>query len=257
MKIKLLLFISMMSHWAFAQIVGYEFGLGYTYTSPIGTMNQNIKGGNGLTMELNVIPEKINRLAIGMDMNYTVYGNDVSKQEYTFSDGTTAKMDIIVNNTFLNFMVGGRYYIMEVEGKSIKPYVSLKGGYSWFRTNLNIYDPDDNDHCEPVDTDLLMKDGTFLLSGGGGIQWDLCSIFKKKKPNRFLFNVGAHLTLGGRVNYMNSDAPSQNHSNHYSSDVSAQFINTQTLVIHEHHVGYVYSSFVEMVELRAGFVFRR
>jgi hypothetical protein len=208
-------------------------------------------------MELNVIPEKINRLAIGMDMNYTVYGNDVSKQEYTFSDGTTAKMDIIVNNTFLNFMIGGRYYIVEVEGKNIKPYVSLKGGYSWFRTNLNIYDPDDNDHCEPVDTDLLMKDGTFLLSGGGGIHWDLSSIFKKQEPNRFLFNVGANLTLGGKVNYMNSDAPSQNHSNHYSSDVNAQFINTQTQVIHEHHVGYVYSSFVEMVEIRAGFIFRR
>ncbi len=257
MKLKLLLFTFLMSHWAFAQIEGYEFSFGYTYASPIGTMNQNIKRGNGFTMEFNLIPEKINRLAFGVDMNYTMYGNDISKQEYTFSDGSTARMDIIVNNTFLNFMVGGRYYIIEVEGKNMKPYVSLKGGYSWFHTNLNIYDPDDNDHCEPVDSDILMKDGTFLISGGGGFHWDLSSVFKKKEPNRFLFNAGANLTLGGKVNYMNSDAPTQNHNIQNHSDVSAQFINTQTQVVHEHHVGYVYSSFVEMVEIRAGFIFRR
>lgn len=257
MKILTLLFCLFLSTIALAQLQNYEFGIGYTYTSPIATMKQNISGGNGITANFYVTPEKLNRVAFGMDFNYTVYGQDISKQEYTFTDGTTARMDIIVNNAFLNFMVGTRYLLTSQQGKAITPYVSGKVGYSWFRTDLNIYDPDDNDHCEPIDHDLLLKDGTFALSAGGGAYWDLSSVFKKKRPNRFLFNLETNLTLGGKVNYMNTDAPTQSHANHHPSDVTAQFLNTQTQIVHEHHVGYVYSSFVEMIEIRGGFIFRR
>jgi hypothetical protein len=256
MKLPGLLLCLTLSQIACAQFQGYEFAIGYTFTAPIATMKQNVKHGNGMTMEFYLIPEKSNRLVYGMDINYTIYGHDKSRQEYTFNDGSTAKMDIIVNNSFTNFMVGGRYFIVEPEGKTIKPYVSLKVGYSWFRTNLSIYDPDDDDHCEPVDSDMLLKDGTFLLSGGGGFQWDLSSVFKNASENKFLFNLGANLTLGGNVNYMNTDAPKHSSNNNMQSDVMAQFVNTQTQVVHEHHVGYVYSSFVEMVEIRAGFAFR-
>lgn len=257
MKIRSLLFCLILSNTAFAQFQYYELGVGYTYASPLATMKQNIKQGNGVTMDFYLLPEKNTRWAIGMDFNYTIYGYDESKQEYTFSDGTTARMDIIVDNSFLNFMVGGHYILTSVEEKKLKTYLSFKGGYSWFRTNLNIYDPDDNDSCEPVETDLLLKDGTFSISGGGGLQWDFSSIFKRKAPNRMLFNLGANLTLGGKVNYMNTDAPTHNHANNQPSDVTAQFVNTQTQVVHEHHVGYVYTSFMEMVEFRAGFIFRR
>lgn len=256
MKNRILFFCLFLSSAAFAQVQNLEMGLGYTYTAPITTMKQNISQGNGFTMDFYVTPEKINRFAFGMDLNYNIYGHDKSKQEYTFSDGSTAKMDIIVNNSFTNFMLGGRYFLTDIEGKKIQPYVNAKVGYSWFRTNLNIYDPDDDDHCEPVDTDMLLKDGTVVVSGGAGFHWDLSSIFKRNEPNRFLFNVGANLTLGGQVNYMNSDAPKHNNNNNMQTDVTAQFVNTQTQVVHEHHVGYVYTSFVEMVEIRAGFVFR-
>ncbi|HEU5289356.1 MAG TPA: hypothetical protein VFU05_01860 [Cyclobacteriaceae bacterium] len=254
MKILTLFFCLSLTTLANAQFQSYEIGLGYTFTAPIATMKQNINHGNGVTMDFYLTPEKISRFAFGMDINYTVYGYDKSKQEYTFDDGSTARMDIIVDNSFFNLMFGGRYLLTASQETNLKPYVSLKGGYSWFRTNLNIYDPDDNDHCEPIENDLLMKDGTFLFSAGGGIQWDLR---KKKSPNRFLFNAGVNLTLGGQVSYMNTDAPSSNHMNHNSSDVNAQFINTQTQVVHEHHVGYVYTSFLEMMDFRAGFIFRR
>jgi hypothetical protein len=257
MKFLALFFSLIASNLAWAQFQNYEIGLGYTFAAPIATMKQNISHGNGITMDFYLTPEKNSRFAFGMDMNYTVYGYDKSKQEYTFDDGTTARMDIIVDNSFFNLMFGGRYLLSNPPAGNLKPYVALKGGYSWFRTNLNIYDPDDNDHCEPVETDLLIKDGTFLVSGGGGLQWDLKGIFRRNSPNRFLFNVGVNLTLGGKINYMNTDAPNQNHTNHNNSDVTAQFLNTQTQVVHEHHVGYVYTSFLEMMDFRAGFIFRR
>lgn len=257
MKTPLLLFCFLLIGMASrAQLASYDFGVGYTYATPVAGMKQTIQRGNGFTMDFYMTPENHTRFAFGMDMNYTIYGHDKSRQTYTFSDGSTAKMDIVVNNSFLNFSVGGRYLVCDPEGKKIQPYVNLRGGYSWFRTDLNIYDPDDFDHCEPVDTDMLLKDGTFMITGGGGFHWDLSSIFKRGEPNRFFFNLGANLTLGGKVNYMNTDAPEHHTQHMMQSDVTAQFINTQTQVVHEHHVGYVYSSFIEMVEIRAGFVFR-
>src|SRR5688572_4223260 len=117
MKTLSLLFLLVLSHIAVAQIQNYEVGVGYAYSSPIGTMQQNIKRGNGVTLDFYFTPELINRLAVGMDLNLTVYGTDKSIQEYTFDDGTTAKMEIVVDNYFANLMFGGRYYLTEIEGK--------------------------------------------------------------------------------------------------------------------------------------------
>jgi hypothetical protein len=254
MKIITTLLLAISFHVVSAQL-SYEFGGGYAYTAPINTMKQHIRQGHGLTTQFYITPSKNPRLSLGVDLGLTLYGYDKSRQEYTFEDGTTAKMDIVVDNTFMNAMIAARYFIVPPEGRLIKPYVETKVGYSWFSTSLNIYDPDDSDHCEPVDQDILMKDGTLIFSGSGGIQWDLASIFRKRTPDRLLLNIALDLTLGGKVSYMNTDAPSPSQHN-MESDVQATFINTQTQVTHQHHVGYVYTSFVEMTQLRVGLVFK-
>lgn len=252
MKTRLTLLFAVPVMLASGQSLKKEFGFGYTFAAPVATMQQTIRNGHGFTMNYYWLT-KNEKLAVGADLSYTIYGHDKSRQEYTFNDGTVAPMDIVVSNSFLNAMLGTRYYF--ITGKQLKPFASLRMGYTRFTTNLYIYDPNDRDHCEPVDKDLLLKDGTFAASAGGGFQWDMRKIFKRYPPNTFLFNVGASLTLGGNVRYMNTDAP--DHNQHLpNSDVTARFINNQTQVVHEHHVGYVYASYVEMIELRAGFIMR-
>ena len=229
-----------------------EIGMGYTYMSPMGSMQKNVRHGHGFTMDYYVIPNA-GRFGIGAEFNYTIYGYSKTRQLYTFDDGTQADMDITVNNSISTIMLAARYYLRDAA--IFRPYITVKGGYSWFITNLNIYDPSDWDNCEPIDEDILLKDGTFLASGGAGFQYDLSGLFKKMRSDFLLMNLSVNLTLGGRVNYMNADAPS--HAHHPpTNDVTARFINTQTQVVHEHHVGYVYTSYVEMVDMRAGIVLR-
>jgi hypothetical protein len=135
----------------------------------------------------------------------------------------------------------------------------MKAGYSWFNTNLNIYDPDDFDSCEPVETALLQKDGTWIYSVGGGLTYDLSSVFKKLHTEFLFINVSAFYTQGGTVNYMNTDVPDGHHSSsppNRTGDLEATFINTQTQVIHKHHVGYVYTSFAQMMDFRLGLTIR-
>jgi Outer membrane protein beta-barrel domain len=233
-----------------------EWSMGYAFSNPLGTMKQNINQGHGFVMDfLMLAPSK--KYAVGVDFNCSMYGYDQSRQQYMFPDGTTAEMDVAVTNTFTNLMASGQYNL--VTGKSVTPYVGFKTGYSWYKTNLSIYDPDDTDSCEPVEATLLQKDGTWIYSIGAGIKYDLSSVFKKLRKERMFINLSAHYTQGGTVNYMNTDAPDAHHvstSSNRSSDVEATFVNTQTQVVHKHHVGYVYSSFAQMMDYRLTLAFR-
>ncbi len=233
-----------------------EWSFGYAYSSPSGKMKQNIKQGNGVILDFHLLsPGK--KFSLGADFNYSIYGYDQSRQQYMFSDGTTADMDINVTNSFLNLMAAGRYYLLT--DKKILPYVEGKAGYSWFRTNLNIYDPDDFDSCKPIEKDILQKDGTIIYSFGGGLRYDLAPLFKKIGKNQLFVNLSANYTQGGMVNYMNTDAPAMHHGSsppNRTGDVEASFINTQTQVIHKHHVGYVYTSYAQMMDYRLTFTFR-
>jgi opacity protein-like surface antigen len=233
-----------------------EWSLGYVYTSPTGKMKQNIDRAHGGVLDFHFLsPDK--KLALGTDLNYSIYGFDKTRQQYTFSDGTTADMDIQVSNSFFNLMASGRYYLLT--GKKVSPYVGLKAGYSWYVTDLNIYDPDDFDSCKPVETDMLQQDGTWIYSLGGGLQYDLSDLFEKLRKEVLLISVSAFYTQGGTVDYMNTDVPDGHHSGsppNRTSDLEASFINTQTQVIHKHHVGYVYSSYAQMLDFRFTITFR-
>ncbi|MBL7875899.1 MAG: hypothetical protein JNL53_09555 [Cyclobacteriaceae bacterium] len=240
--------------------VGYgqwkkEWAVGYALAIPQGMMNQTINQGHGVTTDFYFLtPNK--RFALGADLNYSIYGFDQSRQQYSFPDGSTADMDVNVTNSFLNGMFSARYNLMK--DKILIPYIGIKGGYSRFRTNLNIYDPDDFDSCEPVDKDILLTDGSWVYSLGGGLSYDLSSLFKKVRPDFLFLNLSAYYTQGGEVNYMNSDAPHANHtgSASRSHDLEASFINTQTQVIHKHHVGNVYTDALKMMDFRFSIAIR-
>jgi hypothetical protein len=167
-------------------------------------------------------------------------------------------MDINVTNSFMNIMASGRYNLLTA--KILTPYVGMKAGYSIFSTDLNIYDPDDFDSCKPIESDILQKDGTWIYSLGGGVLYDLSAVFKRLNKGAMSINLSAFYTQGGAVNYMNTNAPDMNHTAsppNRSSDLEAEFINTQTQVIHKHHIGYVYTSFAQMMDYRVTFLFRK
>lgn len=237
----------------YAQKFNTAFGLGYTYMAPAGGMKNHIQDGHGITADYYLIPMG-KQFAVGAEFTHTQYGREKTNQLYTFDDGTTAPMDIIVYNGINSISFVGRYFLRR--NGLLMPYINGKSGYSWFRTTLNIYDPVDTDQCVPVESGLLMKDGTFFVSAGAGIQYDLTRLLTKEESNRLIITLGLNQFWGGNVRYMNSDAPGPHHPAS-ESEVMAQFINTQTQVVHEHHVGYVYRSKARMTDFRIGLIFRK
>lgn len=229
----------------------WDMGMSFNFSKPIGGMATNIDHGLGVTID-GAYLIKDSPFSVGAEFSYNAYGHDKTRQQYTFDDGSVTETNVIVTNAYSNLMGTGKFFLRK--GKLISPYFSAKLGYSWYKTTLRIEDPEDVDGCRPLEQDHLLKDGTFTASGGAGVRVDFSAIFRKMKTNTLFFDINAHMTQGGNVRYMNVDRP-VNHQNH-DSDVVARFINNRTQVIHEHHVGYVYSSLVEMMEYRFGVVYR-
>lgn len=234
---------------AFSQDWAPEIDMGYVYSSPTRGMRQTIRNAHGAQFNFGLTAPH-QRLTYGLELNYGAYGNESSTQQYTFADGTIADMDIRVINAFTNFSATTRLNL--TTHGVLRPYVLVKGGYAWYDTKLNIYDPNDWDSCEPVEANLLQRDGALVYSFGGGLQIDLGRMFQRLPENSLFVNLQSSMVQGGRVEYMNADAP--NHSTHHSStrtsDVEAEFINTQTQIIHRHHVGFLYSSFISQLDFR-------
>jgi hypothetical protein len=187
-----------------------------------------------------------------MEFGVASYGSQRTRQQYTFDDGAVTETDVVVRNNIYNLNLTGKYFLRN--NKKVNPYVSGKLGWTWFTTNLIIEDPEDETSCHPLESDILSRDNTYVASGGAGVRVDFSSLFKKMNEQTFYFDFSVHSTQGGTIEYMNvNHDPSQPTP---EKDVVAKFINTQTQVIHEHHVGYVYNSLVNVVEYRLGVICR-
>jgi hypothetical protein len=216
---------------------------------PLGSMSNTIDRGFGFTFAGAHNFEKT--FSLGLDLSYTNYGWQRDKQLYTFDDGSVTETFVVVNNYFLNLNVTGKLFLRN--GKGVNPYLSGKLGYAWFRTELDIEDPEDVGACEPLESHVLSKDGTPVITGGAGVRIDLSSVVNSVESDKYFFELNTHLTQGGNVKYMNVDHHPEQQPD---SDVMGRFINRQTQIVHEHHIGYLYSSFVNMMEFRLSVIVR-
>jgi hypothetical protein len=249
MKNFLAIGLVLISFVASAQQFGMELGMKYLNVNPTGGMGRVIDQGNGVSMNFGMFkPQK--PLTFGLQLDFAQYGRDKSRQVYTMDDGTTADMDIIVSNSFGAMQAYGRWNLLQ--NAALRPYLTARGGYAWYSTALNVYDPDDFDHCEPVDSDKLYNDGAFVASMGAGINFDLSKIFTRLDEQMLFLDVSYSMTHGGKVDYMKTHGPDPGHSHNHNDHVTADFINTETQVVHKHYVGYLYNDFIQMSELRIG-----
>ncbi len=253
-------FLITVSSGAFAQ---FDLSAGYSYFRPQQQMGRFINNASGLQMQgLYLIPGS--RFAVGANAGYNFYGSQKTRQTYRFSDGSATETDVEVSNNFITFNVVGRADL-RTSGMVI-PYVSGQAGLNVFYTDLFIADPNDADGCKPLENATLTKDAAFSATGGAGVRVDVASVFKKAAANRFFVDFSANYTQGGRVNYMNVNIPAdpdpvahQQHTSVPRGDVtpfSTRFINPGNQVVHEHHVGDVYNSPIQMMSFRLALVMR-
>lgn len=229
----------------------WEIGSNFMFSQPAGTMKRDMNNAFGITLE--AARRMKAPIAIGAEFNFSSYGSETSRQEYTFDDGSTTETNVNVHNDIFNVHLTGKYFLRN--NKNINPYLTGKVGWSFFKTTLTIEDPEDEDACHPLENDVLQKDNTYTWTVGGGVRMDFNAVFRNMPQQRFYFDMSVQSIQGGRIRYMNVEHdPSKQPTP--EQDVITKFINTQNQVIHEHHVGYVYTNVLNMVEYRLGITCR-
>lgn len=228
----------------------WEFGSDFVLTQPVAGMNKSMN--NAFGMSFHMARRFESAFSLGLEGSLNNYGTKTTPEAYTFDDGSVTETDVNVSHDMYTLQLTGKYFLRN--GKNISPYVSGKVGMNWFATTLTIEDPEDEYSCHPLESDILSSDHTYLVSGGAGVRIDFNTFFEKMSSQRMYLDLSVHTSQGGAVKYMNSEVePSQPPSEDH---VMGQFINTQSMVVHEHHVGYVYSSLVNTVDYRLGMIFR-
>ncbi len=241
----------------------FDLTTSYTYSRPQQRMGDFIRQAHGLQVQgLYLVPKT--PFAVGADIGYSMYGMQTTRQTYQFSDGSSTETDVHVSNGFFTVNLVGRADFFK--SGILIPYVMGKVGYNSYLTSLNIENPDDPGGCKPMENKVLLKDGAFSTTAGAGLRWDLGSVFKSAGRERFYADFSALYTNGGSVSYMNVNIPADPNPVTYQhastttadgvSSYSAQFVNPRTQVVHEHHVGDVYVSPIQLLEFKLGFVYR-
>jgi hypothetical protein len=259
-KVRLLtLFVVMVGPLAFAQI---DLSENFMYVRPQQSMGNFIRQAAGLQLQgLYLIPKS--PFAVGANIGVNFYGNQKTRQTYTFTDGSQTETNVKVSNQYFSFNLVGRADLLK-SGIFI-PYVTGQVGFNEYWTNLTIEDPEDEDGCDPLENKILLKDGAFSITGGAGVRWDLGSVIKKAGTGRFFVDLSAEYTQGGKVSYMNVEipsdpAPAAHHHTPATSDnvtaFQAKFVNPTSQVVHEHHVGDVYTSPIQQVNFKLGVMYR-
>ena len=246
--LKLLPILLLLTPWVVAQ--NYELGANVNLAQPTGMMSKTMD--NAVGVSLMASRQFKAPFSAGLEINFGNYGYQTTRQEYAFDDGSVTETDVNVSNNIFSLYLTGKHFLRN--DKNINPYLSAKAGWSWFTTNLTIEDPQDAYGCHPIESEILARDNTYTFTVGGGMRVDFNTFFKSSPQGRFYLDLNVHGTHGGIVKYMNADREA-----HYQvpdHDVIARFINTQTQVVHEHHVGYVYTNVLKMLEYRLGFIYR-
>src|SRR6186713_1656068 len=79
----------------------WDMGSSFNYARPISGMARNIDQGFGITFE-GARVMKTAPFTVGLEFAYNAYGRDVSRQQFTFDDGTVTETNVIVTNSFAN-----------------------------------------------------------------------------------------------------------------------------------------------------------
>jgi hypothetical protein len=244
-------------HSAFGQV--WQFG--YNYSLPKEDMATNIKQIHSFNMSLS-FPIPKTTLYLGLEGNFGGYAKQVSRQEYTFPDEPTrtAPVDVSVYNRVNSLLLFSQFEF--TKKGMIRPYINLSGGRMWYTTKLTIDDIDPDYYCDVyLERTTLLTDGSTVGKLGLGFRFDLSYIFKKGVfIDNWYLDLGAFYTSGTRnVRYMSTYAPPP-HQHHNPQPTAPQlvemnFINTQTQIVHKHHVGYVYESPIKLLDFRVRSVF--
>jgi hypothetical protein len=242
----------------------FKIATSYSLSIPQGKMGDNI----GLLHSLNgtflyPLPHTGKRLIVGAELGIGDYASVSKKQDLHFPDGSGINTNVNYSSSVFNSSLLTRFNFLK--DKQWSPYVNIKGGYAQFFSSVTVDDPTDPSSCRALERKNLLRDHTFFVAYGGGLQFDLSCFSKRARPGRHQIDITVNIVSGGKVNYINTkhiqsdmqtDPNNPMPSTGKSQPLNIRFINISTQTIHEHQVAELFNSPLRMLDIKIGMIFQ-
>jgi hypothetical protein len=226
-----------------------QFNMQYNFSRPVGEQGRNISSAHGLVVSYD-FKIKSSPFYIAPEIGLNIYGMKTLQQELAFSNGYVTKTDVHYTTSVNTYAAVLRF--QPPTGKNFAPYMAIRGGAVHYHSNMTIEDPDDPLGCKALEKRALLKDITWMASGGLGFRLDGKAF--SGKDSKVALDFGAFYTRGGTAEYLKM---SNSHDHSAMSDPKSrmyyvEFQNIPTGEIHEHALGTIYETTTQMLEFRLG-----
>ncbi|MDX1938263.1 MAG: hypothetical protein SFU21_14170 [Flavihumibacter sp.] len=233
-----------------------EIGGAYSMAAPLGSLNKNINLVHSLNGQFNYRPAKLNGTWVGLQMGVGLYASKRVPQTYVFTNGATTNTHARFTSSTLNtHVVAGHEFF---KNKTVQPYITAKTGFTSFYSSIVIEDPEDTDGCKPLDSDNLLRDISFSYGAGAGLRVDV-SEWMAEPRGAWWLDISVNYTGGTPLDYINTKKLLDHDHNSTPADGKAlnmKFINVQTGDIHEHKVAEVYTTRIDLLDIKVGLYYR-
>lgn len=226
-----------------------QFSMQYNFSRPVGEQGQHISAAHGFVIAYD-IKLKNSPFFIAPEIGMNIYGMKTLKQDLVFTNGYTTQTDVHYTTSVNTYAAVLRF--QPPTTKNFAPYLAIRGGAVHYHSNMSIEDPDDPLGCKALEKRVLVKDISWMASGGLGFRLDGKAF--SGKESKVALDFGAFYTYGGQAEYLKMSKSQHEHSgmDAKSRMYYVQFQNIPTGEIHEHALGIIHKTPTTMLEFRLG-----
>lgn len=226
-----------------------QINMQYNFSRPVGEQGQHISAAHGFVMSYD-IKLKNSPFYFAPEVGFNVYGMKTIKQDLVFTNGYATQTDVHYTTSVNTYAAVLRF--QPPTAKNFAPYLAIRGGAVHDHSNMTIEDPDDPLGCKALEKKVLVRDISWMASGGAGFRLDGKAF--SGKESKVALDFGAFYTYGGTAEYLKMVKSEHDHSamDPKSRMYYVQFQNIPTGEIHEHALGVIHETPTTMLEFRLG-----
>lgn len=226
-----------------------QFNMYYDFSRPLGEEGQHISAAHGITFAFEGRLKNHSPFLIGAEVGLNYYGLNTITEDLQFHNDThITKTDVHYATSFTTYAL--ELKLQPETEKNVKTYGLIRTGVLHYHSNMTIDDPNDPLGCKPLDKKVLVKDFTWMVSGGVGsaLKWQ---VFNPKSSTRLQLDFALLYTLGGPADYLKM-IKDPTGVDPKGKLYYVEFENNASGEVHDHALGRVYNSYTSLLTIRSG-----
>lgn len=257
MKIRLLFLFILVAVCSFSQ--KGQFGMYLPVDFPDKSVMPKMSPNIGFGFSGGFSPFERTPFFIEMKASWGSYSSKTLEQTYMFEDSSKTTVDVSYRSSLHKYLIGTKIMI----GHSYRPirgFITPQVGVANFKTNIVIYDPEDEDDCQALERKRTQHFAGFVYGGEIGAEVDLSRIFTKMaEENKHKLLLSASYLAGFEmfeyvnIRYMQDEVHDMNVV-HDDRDINATFVNVSTNSLHEHKIAELYHTPLRFWGFNLGYV---